>query len=111
MEFEQLSIFDYLSPPADFPHLVADGLIEHCRKWGYDYMEKLQERGGNQFYNIFCRITNVYYIRKTPEEYYSVEFLKDGKAVIKRCGIDFHKREADTVIDIQSIVDILIKKW
>ncbi len=80
-----------------------------CKEWGYDFVEQLKENNGKQFYNIFCKITKTYFIDRSPGEYYSVEFSKDGKVAIKRCGKDFHKREPDAVIEIQSIVNILIK--
>ena len=110
MEYNQLSIFDYQPPAINFPNLIADELSVYCKRWGYDYVNRLKENGGKQFYNIFCRITKTYFIHRNSEEYYDVEFSKDGKAVIKRCGKDYDKREADTVIDIQSIVDVLIQK-
>ncbi|MDE7309598.1 MAG: hypothetical protein K2N61_13245 [Lachnospiraceae bacterium] len=86
MEYEQLSIFDYLPPCTNFPQLIADELVKHCEKWGYDYVERLKQQGGRQFYNIFCRITKTYFVHKGPEEYYEVEFSKNGKAVVKRCA-------------------------
>lgn len=101
---------NYQPPFINFPQLIADGLITHCERWKYDYVEKLKETGGKQFYNIFCKITKTYYIDRNSEEYYDVEFSKDGKATIKRCGKNYDKREPDAVIDIQNIVDILIHK-
>lgn len=110
MEYKQLSIFDYQPAAINFPQLIADELSGYCKRWGYDYINRLKENGGKQFYNIFCRITKTYFVHRNSEEYYDVEFSKDGKAVIKRCGKDYDKREADAVIDIQSIVDVLIQK-
>lgn len=85
-------------------------MSKYCERWGYDYIKRLKENGGKQFYNIFCRITKTYFVHRSSEEYYDVEFSKDEKAVIKRCGKDYDKREVDAVIDIQIIVDILIQK-
>ena len=110
MEYEQLSIFDYQPIAINFPQLIADELSKYCERWGYDYIKRLKENGGKQFYTIFCRITKTYFVYRSSEQYYDVEFSKDGKAVIKRCGKDYGKREPDAVIDIQSIVDILIQK-
>ncbi len=110
-QYEQLSIFDYLPPCTNFPQLIADELVKHCEKWGYDYVERLKQQGGRQFYNIFCRITKTYFVHKGPEEYYEVEFSKNGKAVVKRCGKDFFDKGADVIIDIQSVADILIQKF
>ncbi len=110
MEYEQLTIFDYQPPSINFPQLIADGLLMHCERWKYDFVERLKENEGKQFYNIFCRITKTYFIDGSSEKYYDVEFSKDGKATIKRCGKDYDKREPDIVIDIQDIVDILIRK-
>ena len=110
MEYEQLTIFDYQTQCINFPQLIADELIKHCERWGYDYVERLKENCGKQFYAIFCGITKTYFVHRSSEEYYDVEFSKDGKAVIKRCGKDYGEREPDAVIDIQSIVDILIQK-
>lgn len=111
MEYEQLTIFNYLLSCINFPQLIADELVKHCEKWGYDYVERLKQQGGRQFYNIFCRITKTYFVHKSPEEYYKVEFSKSGEAVVKRCGKDFSEREADAVIDIQSVADILVQKF
>ena len=108
MEYEQLTIFDYQRPCINFPQLIADELVKYCERWGYDFIERLKEKGGKQFYNIFCRITKTYFVDRSPEEYYEVEFFKDGKAVIKRCGKDYGEREPDAIIDIQSIVDVLV---
>lgn len=110
MEYEQLTIFDYQPPVIDFSRLIADGLSKHCEEWGYDYIKQLKENGGKHFYNIFCRITKTYFVHRSSEEYYEVEFSKDGKATVKRCGEDYGKRGADAVIDIQDIIDILIQK-
>lgn len=111
MEYEQLTIFDYLPSCINFPQLIADELVEYCKRWGYDYIERLKKQGGRQFYNIFCRITKTYFVHKSPEEYYEVEFSKSGEAVVKRCGKDFSERETDAVIDIQSVADILVQKF
>lgn len=110
MEYKQLTIFDYQPPATNFPNLIAAELIKHCEKWGYDFVQKLKENNGKDFYKIFCRVTKTYYVDKSSEEYYSVEFSKDGKMTIKRCGKDYDKREPEAVIDVQSVVDILIQK-
>lgn len=107
-EYKQLSIFDYQPPRIDFPQFIADDLVKHCEKWGYDFVEQLKEKGGEQFYNIFCRITKTYFVDRSHEVYYEVEFSKDGKAVVKRCGKGFDKRGPDTIVNIQDIVSILL---
>ncbi len=60
MEYKQLSIFDYEPPCTNFPKLIADGLMQYCKEWGYDFIERLKEQGGKQFYSIFCKITKTY---------------------------------------------------
>ena len=110
MEYKQMTIFDYQPPCINFPQLIADELEKHCKEWGYDFIELLKENDGKHFYNIFCSITKTYFVHRSSEEYYDVEFSKDGKAVIRRCGKDFSERGPDAVIDTQSIVDILIQE-
>lgn len=109
MGYEQLTIFDYQPVTIDFAQLIADGLSNHCKKWGYDFVERLKESNGKQFYNIFCRITKTYYVCKNKKEYYSVEFSKDGKVMVKRCGKNYGKREPDRILDVQDIIYILIR--
>ena len=110
MEYKQLTIFDYQPPAINFPKLIANELIKHCEEWGYDYIKRLKENGGKQFFNIFCKITKTYFVHRNSEEYYEVVFSKDGKAVIKRCGKDFDERKSDAVIDIQSVADALLQE-
>lgn len=109
MVYEQLSIFDYLPSNVDFPHLIANELIKYCERWGYNFIEQLKQQDGKQFYKIFCKITNTYFVCKSLEEYYEIKFSKDGKAVVKRCGKDFSDRKPDAVIDIQDVVNVLVQ--
>ena len=83
---------------------IVKGLKEHCVRWKYDWIDKLQlNKSKEKFFQLFCRVTKTYYI-DIGEDYYNVEFQKDGKVLIKRCGTDYNKRNEDAIIDIDEIL-------
>lgn len=92
----------------EFSHYIADNLIEHCYQWGYDWIEQLKEdKTVENFYKLFCRITNTYYF-DIGEDYYGVNFSKDGTAEVYKCGKN-HEKILSTV-SIQEILDKLPSK-
>lgn len=103
----------------NYLELVADGLKAYCKHWDHDYIERLKENNSvHNFYKVFCKITNTYYINTGSEIYdfsdnvdhYNVTFnKKEDIASIKRCGKDFDKRDADATIDVGELIKALVR--
>lgn len=103
----------------NYLELVADGLKAHCEYWGQGYIEKLRENSSiHNFYKIFCKITNTYYVNTGSErydfsdnvDYYNVTFdKKEDTATVKQCGKDFDKRGVDATIDVKELIKALVR--
>lgn len=102
----------------NYLELVADGLKAHCEYWGHDYIERLRENHSiHNFYKVFCKITNTYYVNTGSEcydcsdgvDHYNVTFnKKENIASVKRCGKDFDERGVDATIDIEELIKLLV---
>ena len=102
----------------DFVEIVAKGLKEHCKYWGYDYIERLRENSSIQnFYKVFCKITNTYFVDDGSGycdfgdnvSTYDVTFKKkENIAIVKRCGNDWDERSEDTIIDVEELIKALV---
>lgn len=91
----------------NYTKYIAEHLMEHCKRWGYNHIDKLAEhKTPEHFYRIFCKLTKIYYA-PIGEDYYNVTFSKDGTVTVKRCGKDFDKRPEDATINIQDILNYL----
>ena len=103
----QMNIFEVMNRPPNYPKEIAKGLKKHCEEWRYDWIEKLQDKKSpERFFQLFCRMTKTYYI-DIRDDYYNVEFQKDGNVVIKRCGPDYDKRNEDAIISIAEVLEEL----
>lgn len=99
----QITIFDLDKEP-EWAKEIANGLKEHCNKWGFDCIEKFQSnKTAERFYKIFCWITKTYYI-EIGEDFYNITFSKDGNVSIKRTGPDWSKRNEDAIISIEEVI-------
>ena len=105
----QITMFEIMEQMKipDWAKEIVRGLKEHCKKWEFDWLDKLQyKKTSERFYQLFCHITRTYYI-EIGEHHYNVEFSKDGNIVIKRCGPDWSKRGEDAIIRIEEVLEQL----
>lgn len=92
----------------NFPLLIASGLKKYCTTWGYPWLERLRKNNTSEnFYKLFCKITRIYFVNSSTD-YYHIEFSKDGTVTVKRCGLDYDKRELDAILNIQDILPLLV---
>lgn len=110
MQEGQMTLFDLpdlTEKQIDYAVEVAKHLIAHCDNWDYDWVKQLSRNKSHKtFMKLFCRISRTYFV-PVGTELYDVEFSKEGPVTIKRCGRDYNKREADKVIDIKDILNLL----
>lgn len=102
----------------NYIEIVANGLKEHCKYWGHDYIERLKEdRSIHNFYKLFCKITSIYFVNdgsgycdlSDNVNHYNVTFnKKEGIATIKRCGKDWDERGIDATIDVEELIKRLV---
>ncbi len=90
----QIDLFTYMQEARkdiDFIYYLAEHLKEHCERWGYDWLEKLQKNCNvDNFLKLFCDITKTYYVHITEHLYYGAEFDKKNKIVrFYKCGEGF----------------------
>lgn len=103
----QIDMFSYMETQKpknmDFVPFLAIGLKEHCKNWGYDWIERLQENKTTEtFIKFFCRITR-YFFFKYNDETYGAEILKDERKIkIYKCG-----KDCGTVLQMASIDNLI----
>ena len=86
---EQINIFEYMSEISFLPYL-AKKMKEHCKKWHFDWLERLeQKKTVDVFLRHFCKVTKTYYFYK-GEEFYGAVFSKSDETIgIYKCGKDY----------------------
>lgn len=95
----------------NFVEIVANGLKEHCEKWGHnDKLEELKkDSSAKNFRKLFFKVTHLYYVLHQDDSY-SVEFdKKEDIAFVKRCGKDFNSREVDAIIAVEDLIKLLVR--
>lgn len=105
----QITLFEVLEQikEPNWAKEISRELKEHCSKWGFDWIDKLQsKKTPERFYKLFCETTKTYYVF-IGEQYYNTYFDKNGNVVIKRCGIDWNKRNEDAIIRIEEVLEEL----
>lgn len=92
--YEQIDLFSYIAENSNDFLIAAlvDGLISHCLKWQYDFIEKLKENPtAENFIRTFCRVTYTYYFEH-EEGTYGAKFSKSDLSVkIYKCGKNHEK--------------------
>lgn len=94
----------------DYLEIVANGLKNHCKKWDYDWLEKLKkDSSAKNFRKLFFKVTHLYYVA-FEDNHYNVSFdKKEDVAYVKRCGKDFGERDMDATIDIEKLIEALVR--
>lgn len=95
----------------NYIEIVANGLKEHCKEWGHgDEIEKLkQDSSVKNFRKLFFKVTHLYYV-SLEDDYYNVTFdKKENIAYVKRCGKDFDERGVDATINIEELIELLVR--
>ena len=93
----------------EYIQMIVNGLQEHCERWNYDWMEKLKEECTvKTFFKFFTKVTKTYFI-KWKYAYYSVEFFKDERVIVKRCAKDFNKRGIDIELSLSEVLEAIRK--
>lgn len=92
--YEQVDLFSYLAENSNdnLISALAEGLNNHCQKWGYDFIEKLKKNiTAENFIKVFCKITYTYFFEH-QEEMYGARFSKNDLSVkIYKCGKNHEK--------------------
>lgn len=92
----------------EYIQMILRGMQHHCKRWSYNWFEKLKENPTEQtFHKLFCKITRTYFFSDNEGNYYSVYFSKEGSVTVKKCGPDYGKREEDTTIMLCEILEIM----
>lgn len=104
----QITLFEVLEQiKPNWAKEIAKGLKEHCKKWGFDWVDKLQgKKTPERFYKLFCKTTKTYFFLISGL-YYNTTFEKEGNVVIKHIGRDWDKRNEDAIIRIEEVLEEL----
>lgn len=107
--YEQIELLEYLAE-CDNQKLIsalAEGIIKHCKRWGYDFVDKLlKDPREERFIKIFCKITYTYYFHYL-DDMYGACFSKKNKSVqIYKCGNNHEK--ILILCPIQKVIEQLI---
>lgn len=98
----QLSVFDFY---IDFCGYIVTALKAYCEKWGYDWLQKIEEKKTVEtFYRNVCKLTK-YHFFNVESDMYGIEYSKDGTGRIYKCGK--HSETTIEVIDINNILERL----
>lgn len=93
----------------EYAELIAEGLVKHCKKWDYDWIEKFRKNPTIQnFHAVFCKSTRTYFMQFCENENHrDIEFTTDNTIMVKECGPDYDKRDPDTILPLSAVISKL----